>query len=194
MFSKYNGLIFDMDGTLFDTEPLHRLAWKKVFAAENIEVAEAEFIKYNGSAPWMVAKQVIESRDLTLDPYYLSDRKRAAVEDLLIRELFSSLPALKILDEWKGQKPLALGTGSERSTVDIILDRFGLTDTFDVIVSADRVINHKPAADTFLLCASELNLAPETCLVFEDSLFGFAAAKSAGMDVIDVNNYLRVQG
>lgn len=88
------------------------------------------------------------------------------------------------------EKSLALGTGSELSTVNTLLTRFNLKHHFDVIVSADRVENHKPAPDTFLLCASRMNITPATCLVFEDSAFGIMAAKNAGMDVVDVNTLL----
>ena len=187
MYSHYHGLIFDMDGTLFNTEPLHRQAWLSVFSAENIVISEEDLIPFNGSAPWRVASQIIALKGLTADPYSLADRKKQTIEKLLQTAEITVLPAMSILLEWRDKKPLALGTGSERSTVDILLNRFDLTRSFSTIVSADRVKNHKPAADTFLLCASELHIQPECCLVFEDSRFGIEAAKSAGMDVVDVN-------
>lgn len=149
MYRHYQALIFDMDGTLFDTEPLHRKAWLSVFAADNITISEEELIPFNGSAPWQVASQLVALKGLRADPFSLAERKKQAIENLLQTVDIQLLPAMKILQQWQGKIPLALGTGSERSTVDILLARFQLTQHFAAIVSADRVKNHKPAADTF---------------------------------------------
>ncbi len=63
MFSHYQALIFDMDGTLFDTEPLHRQAWLTVFAKYSLSLKEEELIPFNGSAPWQVASNIIQLKD-----------------------------------------------------------------------------------------------------------------------------------
>ncbi|HAC7851214.1 TPA_asm: fructose-1-phosphate/6-phosphogluconate phosphatase [Salmonella enterica] len=190
MYTKYHGLIFDMDGTIFDTEPLHRKAWLTIFSARKMDINEGDLIIFNGSAPWEVAKGICAIYGFKADPNILAEEKKEAVEQLFQTEYISALPSFHILKEWYGKKPLALGTGSERSTVDILLSRFVLTDIFDSIVSADRVKNHKPAPDTFLLCAQEMQVKPDKCLVFEDSRFGIEAAKNSGMDVLDVNALL----
>lgn len=190
MYSHYQALIFDMDGTLFDTEPLHRQAWLTVFANYSLRLNEKELIPFNGSAPWQVASNIIKLKGLRADPYILAGEKKSIVEQLFHSAAISPLPALQIVNQWYGKKRLALGTGSEMSTVDTLLTRFNLKHYFDAIVSADRVENHKPAPDTFLQCASRMNIAPAACLVFEDSAFGLMAAKNAGMDAVDVNTLL----
>ncbi|WP_232054844.1 HAD-IA family hydrolase [Leminorella richardii] len=180
-----------MDGTLFDTEPLHRKAWLETFSDESISVTEEELIQFNGSAPWEVARKILALKEVNADPLYLAERKRVRVDSLLKTEEVRLLPAMEIAQLWCGKLPFALGTGSERSTVEVLLNRFNLSAMFHTVVSADRVKRHKPAPDTFLLCAKEMNVPAARCLVFEDSTFGIAAANAAEMDVIDVNTLSR---
>lgn len=187
MYKKYHGLIFDMDGTIFDTEPLHRKAWLRVFTNIRMTIKETDLIPFNGSAPWKVAQGICTLYGFKVDPHILAKQKKEAVEHLFRTENINTLPAFRILKEWHGKKPLALGTGSEASTANILLSRFKLTNLFDSIVTADQVKNHKPAPDTFLQCAKEMQVSPGMCLVFEDSHFGIQAAKNAEMDVLDVN-------
>ncbi len=73
-----------------------------------------------------------------------------------------------------------------RAVAEALLAHLGLRHYFSAVVAADHVVNHKPAPDTFLLCAERMGVAPEKCVVFEDADFGLQAAKRAGMDAVDV--------
>ena len=79
-----------------------------------------------------------------------------------------------------GRRPMSVGTGSESSVAEALLAHLGLRHYFSAVVAADHVVNHKPAPDTFLLCAERMGVAPEKCVVFEDADFGLQAAKRAG--------------
>lgn len=104
MYRHYQALIFDMDGTLFDTEPLHRQAWLTVFARYSLSLKEEELIPFNGSAPWQVASNIIQLKGLRADPHILAADKKAVVEQLFHCAAIPPLPALKIVREWYGKK------------------------------------------------------------------------------------------
>ena len=92
----------------------------------------------------------------------------------------------EVVKAWHGRRPMSVGTGSESAVAEALLAHLGLRHYFSAVVAADHVVNHKPAPDTFLLCAERMGVAPEKCVVFEDADFGLQAAKRAGMDAVDV--------
>ncbi len=81
---------------------------------------------------------------------------------------------------------MAIGTGSEHSMADTLLNQLGVRELFTAVVGADDVERHKPEPDTFLRCAALMGVDPTRCVVFEDADFGIQAAKATGMDVVDV--------
>ena len=150
MYERYAGLIFDMDGTILDTEPTHRKAWHEVLGHYGLRFDEHAMVALNGSPTWRIAQSVIE------------------------------------LKAWHGRRPMSVGTGSESAIAEALLAHLGLRHYFDAVVAADHVQHHKPAPDTFLLCAERMGVVPARCVVFEDADFGIQAARDAGMDAVDV--------
>lgn len=185
MYQRYAGLIFDMDGTILDTEPTHYQAWREVLARYDMQFDEQAVIALNGAPAWRIAQLLITLNQATLDPYLLAREKTTAVKAILL-DTVRPLPLIDVVKAWHGRRPLAVGTGSESAIAEALLNHLGLRQYFTAVVAADDVKNHKPAPDTFLLCAERMGVAPTRCLVFEDADFGLQAAAQAGMDAVDV--------
>jgi beta-phosphoglucomutase family hydrolase len=185
MYERYAGLIFDMDGTILDTEPTHLKAWHDVLGRYGMRYEAQAMAALNGSPTWRIAQAVIELNQATLDPHQLAREKTDAVKVMLL-DTVRPLPLIDVVKEWHGRRPMAVGTGSESAIAEALLNHLGLRHYFSAVVAADHVKHHKPAPDTFLLCADLIGVAPQKCVVFEDADFGIQAAKSAGMDVVDV--------
>ena len=185
MYDRYEGLIFDMDGTILDTEPTHRKAWHQVLTKYSMRYDVDSMVALNGSPTWRIAKFVIDSNNVEMDPHLLAAEKTAAVQEMLL-DTVRPLPLIDVVKEWHGRRPMSVGTGSESAIAEALLNHLGLCHYFSAVVAADHVKRHKPAPDTFLLCAELMGVPAAKCVVFEDADFGIQAARDAGMDAVDV--------
>ncbi len=183
------GLIFDMDGTLVDSMPLHFKAWSLTAAENGFEYTENQFLKTAGMPTHKIVPVINVEMGLNLDPEIFSHRKEEHflrnINDIKLIE-----PVAEIVKKFHHILPMSIGTGGKKSIAKLTLEILGFDKYFEVIVTAEDVVNHKPYPDTFLKCAELMNVSPEFCQVFEDGEMGLLAAKRAGMIVTDIKRYL----
>ncbi len=184
------GLIFDLDGTLSDSIPLHLHTWQIVCKHYDCHFDENIITEITGMPTIRFAERVIAENNLQgVDPNELVSMKQQAFWDR--SDLLKPIPVVvDLVHQYHGKIPIAIGTGASRQSADVQLNALGLDKYFDIIVSANDVSNHKPEPDTFLKCAELMQVAPEKCQVLEDGVLGMQAAKTAGMYLIDVRPYL----
>ena len=179
-------VIFDCDGTLVDSEPLARTAWERALAAHGYALTDADAEASVGLPYPRVHAYFAERVPLpAAEPFWgeLSAELFALIDSDLVR--FDD--AVEAARELRSRGvPVAVASSSPRERLQRTLGRAGLLDAFDVVVSGDEVANGKPAPDMFLLAASKLGVAPEDCIVVEDSPPGVQAGVAAGMKTIGV--------
>jgi len=175
------GAIFDMDGTLFDTEKLYRRAWLDVVAEfgeeKNYELPTAISGTNLGEESYQVIRRFYPNIDAAAYLARVLVEVRKASESNL--ELMAGVEEILNFFQAKGVS-MAVASSAPVAVIERNLTRANLRGYFKILVGGDRVKNGKPAPDIFLLAAKELNLAPSDCYIFEDSLNGIRSAAAAG--------------
>lgn len=189
---EFAGYIFDLDGTLVDTMPLHYRAWDAAMRSAGLTCTLDEELFYSlGGVPTRrVAELIAEHYGLKVDATAVFHHKEA-----LFGELQADAKLIEPVADFARRvartHPVAIASGGPRDVVTRSLQLAGLAPLFKVVVTADDVINGKPAPDMFLLAARRMAVAPERCLVFEDAEPGMRAADAAGMQWVRVPSRTR---
>lgn len=186
---EFAGFIFDLDGTLIDTMPLHYRAWNEAMRQVGLTETLNEDLFYSlGGVPTRRVAEVFGHHyGLDLDP----DQVMHVKEQLYLRlipEVTLIKPVVDFARREAGKKPLAIATGGTPDIALPALESAGLRPYFPIVVTPLDVPpgRGKPAPDMFLLAASRMGVAPEKCLVFEDAEPGIQGALAAGMKVVRV--------
>ena len=183
-----DAIVFDMDGVLIDSGAHHRAAWQALLEEIGEEPAHPEPWRLTIGRPSEEAVPLLINRRLSdYEVRRLARRKRDLYVDFA-RAGMVTVPGVRrfIADLARQRVPRAVGTSASGYDVDHLLAGAGLLPYFDVIVTADDVTYGKPDPEVYLLAAARLRIAPERCLVFEDSLVGVEAARRAGMRAVGV--------
>jgi beta-phosphoglucomutase family hydrolase len=184
MTKKVKAVIFDMDGVLVDSEPLHIQTEKRMFRKMGLDISDEEHAGYMGTATDVMWKQIISKRNLPLDIAEITDRTiREGLPFFYSLEKIDPMPGLiDLLEKLKEKNiPMAVASSSDPETIRVILEKSGLEKYFHYAVSSSEAGKSKPEPDVFLHTAQLLGVKPENCVVFEDSKNGIKAAKAAGM-------------
>lgn len=176
----FEAYIFDCDGTLADTMPLHYQAWCTVLKEHEAVFPEALFYELGGVPTERIVEILNERHGYSLPPHETAAHK----DDLFIQMIPQTLPiepVVEIVHQFYGVKPLAVASGGKREIVRKTLDALGIVGKFQAIVTVEDYREGKPAPDPFLEAARQLGVVPQKCLVFEDTSAGIASAKAAHM-------------
>ena len=172
--------LFDCDGTIVDSMPLHYIAWKTALAEWGCPFPEELFYAWGGKPVDEIISTLNAMHGLAMPVEEVGIRKENLYFDLL--------PQLKVVPEvlehieaQYGRIPFAVVSGGRRESIVRSLATVNLLDRFQTIVGAEDYVNSKPAPDAFLLAAERLGVASKDCLVFEDTGLGIQAATAAGM-------------
>jgi len=187
---KAKALIFDLDGTLSDSLPVHLETWRRICDKMGCTFDERILTEMTGMATISFAERLKREQHLDIDAKEIARMKQADFWENIYK-VKPNIPVADVVKRYHNVLPMAVGTGASRKSAELQLETIHLRDYFDVIVSADDVENHKPAPDTFLKCAQMMHVAAGDCIVFEDGELGMQAARSAGMMLIDVRPYLK---
>lgn len=183
-------LIFDLDGTLSNSLPVHIETWEMVGEECGFKFDPNIILELTGRPTIEFAKCIIERENVKADPEILVKLKQEAFWDSA-HKLIPIEEVTSIVKKYHGKLPMAVGTGAGAKSAEIQLKELGLTDYFDVVISANDVSKHKPEPDTFLECARRMDIEPQYCQVFEDGDLGITAAETAGMFVTDVRPHIK---
>lgn len=182
-------LIFDCDGTLVDSMPLHYESWRETFEAFGREYPHTFVDERKGMPINKVVEEYNREFNTSIDPekFITEYELRTLVK---LQKVKPIKIVTQIVYQYKGILPMAVCSGSNRKSVETSLKAIGIYNYFDVIITADDHFKAKPAPDIFLEAAKRLNVEPQFCQVFEDSDFGILAARNAGMVATDIRKYL----
>jgi HAD superfamily hydrolase (TIGR01509 family) len=178
---SFKAYLFDCDGTIADSMPLHYIAWKKALGEWNCEFEEKLFYAWGGMPIAEIISTLNKRHGLSMPVEIVSRRKESLYFELL-PQLKAVPEVLEHVEAQHGRIPLAVVSGSTRESVTASLASLKLLDRFDTMVYQ----NSKPDPEAYLLAAAKLRVAPKDCLVFEDTEMGIQAATAAGMASVKI--------
>ena len=183
------GLIFDCDGTLADTMPLHWIAWSSITKKYGLHFPEDRFYSLGGVPSRDILKMLSEEQNIPLDHLAVALEKENAYLPLLpqVRPVHEIVAIAK---ENHGQLPMAVASGGVKPIITQVLEHLGIRHLFQAIVTSEDVRRQKPAPDIFLEAARLIGIPPQECRAFEDTDLGMQAIRDAGMDAVDVRHLI----
>src|SRR3982750_1133285 len=182
---ELQGIIFDCDGTLADTMPLHWRAWQVITARHRIHLAEDRFYALGGVPSRDILKMLSQEQGIALDHLAVAREKEAEYLPL-IAQVEPINTVVGIARAHHGKIPLAVASGGTQRIIEQVLEHLGIRHLFQAIVTSEDVVNQKPAPDIFLEAARRIGVPPQFCRAYEDTDLGMQSIRAAGMEAVDV--------
>jgi HAD superfamily hydrolase (TIGR01509 family) len=181
------GLIFDCDGTLADTMPLHWRAWNVIAERHRFHFPEERFYAMGGVPSRDILALLRDEQSITIDPLAVAKEK----EHEYLRFMNECTPIHEVVEIARthhGKIPMAVASGGLQHIICGVLDHLGIRRFFDAVVTSEMVKNQKPAPDIFLEAARRIGVEPRLCRAYEDTDLGMTAIRAAGMEAVDVRD------
>lgn len=182
---QIKGLIFDCDGTLADTMPLHWRAWQMITAKYKLHFPEDRFYALGGVPSRDILKMLAKEQGVTLDHVTAAHEKENAYLPMM-SEVGPVHAVVEIARANHGKIPLAVASGGTQTIIVQVLEHLKIRHLFDAVVTSEMVKRQKPAPDIFLEAARRIGVEPQFCRAYEDTDLGLQAIRDAGMDAVDV--------
>jgi HAD superfamily hydrolase (TIGR01509 family) len=179
------GLIFDCDGTLADTMPLHWKAWQIITRKYELNFPEDRFYAMGGVPSRDILRMLSHEQGRELDPLKASTEKESAYLETL-HQVGPIHAVVEIARAHHERLPMAVASGGTRFVIEKVLVHLGIRNLFAAVVTSEDVTHQKPAPDIFLEAARRIGVAPAHCRAYEDTDLGLTAIRSAGMEAVDV--------
>ena len=182
---KIKGIVFDCDGTLADTMPLHWQAWQVIAQRHQFHFPEDRFYSLGGVPSRDILTMLRLEQRLSINPIAVALEKEEAYLPMLpqVRPIEA---VVEVAREFHGRIPLAVASGGTKAVIDLVLRHLGIRDLFAAVVTSEDVTRQKPAPDIFLEAARQIGVPPQFCRAYEDTDLGLLAIRSAGMEPVDV--------
>ena len=182
-------LIFDFDGTLADTMPLHYRAWRVLMERHGFRFSRDRLYALGGVPSRDILRLIRDEQGLSFDPLAVAKEKEDAYLALL-DEVRIIPEIVEVARAHFGRLPLAVATGGTRRVINRVLDHLHISNLFAVVVTSEDVTRQKPAPDIFLEAARRLGVEPRLCRAYEDTELGLSGIRAAGMEAIDVRTWV----
>ena len=187
--SRFEAVIWDMDGVIADTAPYHLKAWQETFQKRGVNFTEGDFKRNFGQRNDTIIKKTLGE---SISPGEIDAIARGKEENYRqrvaqnIKPLPGAIELIRSLAE--GGVKMAIASSAPMENIQLILGGLGIDNYFNAVVWGREVTEGKPSPQGFLLAAEKLGVKPRNCLVVEDAVAGVAAAKRAGMKCLAVTN------
>lgn len=188
---KFKAIIFDKDGVIIDTKPIHYEVLQSFLKEMGLHITEEEYNHSCGITSIELFKRLNSKFNTNYDINTMVDKfQRKYINTIRENTNIKPIKNVDVLIKklYENKFKLAVASSAKREKIDLVLNRFGLADYFNAIVSGYEVNNSKPHPDIFLKAAEKLGVDPKECIVIEDSTNGIKAAKAANMFCVGYNN------
>lgn len=193
---EIQAVLFDMDGTLIDTERYYRIFWPRALAEFGFEMTDEQALAMRSLGRPFAPQRLREWFGEKLDYFAVREKRKELMEEALVRDGIKVKPGAEALLTFLRERGItaAVVTATDRERAKRYLEQTGLAPYFDRVVSAVQVREGKPAPDIYLYACEELGLRPKVCVAVEDSPNGILSAHRAGCRVIMVPDQTEPDG